>query len=68
MKKKTWHNVDKGVGDSYIFILDNVRSEIFEEYEVYGQKVRSQKEMESMFKEAGLEIKDQIGPTELHKS
>ena len=36
LKKKTWHNVSKGTGDSYIFLLDNVRSDIFEEYEEYG--------------------------------
>ena len=48
--------------ESYIFVFDNLRSEEYAQFECKGQTVRSQKELEDIFSEAGLLIFKKEGP------
>ena len=48
--------------ESYIFIFENLRSDEYTQFEWKGQRVRSQKELEDIFDEAGLLTFKKIGP------
>ena len=52
----------KGAGDSYIFLCDNLRPVVLPEQILDGQRWSTKEELEAMFDEAGLKIKHQLGP------
>ena len=58
----------KDCGNSYIFLLENLRDPSTPAFRDKGQTVRSEKEMKELFTAAGLNIVDQEGPTELYGS
>ena len=54
-------------GNSYIFLLDNLRDEDERLKSEKGQTIRNQEELETMFDKAGLTIRRRHGPFKVHE-
>ena len=54
-------------GNSYIFLLDNIRDEDEGLKSEKGQTIRNQEELETMFDKAGLTIRRRHGPFKVHE-